>query len=131
MEDTKNIKIFFSVIGVLVVGLIVAVVLRTSEVPVGPGKLDDFTTCLKDKGAVFYGAYWCVHCQSTKKLFGSSAKLLPYVECSTADGSAQVKVCTDKKIESYPTWEFLDGSRLKGEVTLQQLAEKTACVLPQ
>ena len=127
----KNIKIFVSIIILLVLGTITTVVMRMdSTVPVGSGKYDAFATCLKDEGAVFYGAFWCVHCQATKKLFGASQKLLPYVECSTADGRGQVQMCADKKIMSYPTWEFADGSRLEGEVTFEQLALKTSCQLP-
>jgi len=96
-----------------------------------PGKLDEFAQCLKEKGAVFYGAFWCPHCQNQKTLFGSSAKLLPYQECSTPDGKAQLQVCKDKNIEGYPTWEFSDKSRLSGEISVEQLAEKTSCALPQ
>ncbi len=91
---------------------------------------DSFATCLKDKGAVFYGAFWCPHCQDQKKEFGSSAKLLPYIECSTPDGQAQTQICTDKKIEGYPTWIFADGSKLTGKATFEQLADKTSCPLP-
>lgn len=128
----KNIKIFVSIIILLVLGTITTVLLRSDNSTSSlPGKYDAFAICLKDKGAVFYGAFWCSHCQATKKLFGSSQKLLPYVECSTADGSSQLPICTDKKITSYPTWEFADGSRLNGEVTLEQLAEKTSCQLSQ
>mgnify|MGYP001607168061 CR=1 FL=1 len=126
----NNVKIFSGVIGLLVLGVIATVVFRSESVPAGPGKYDTFATCLKDKGAVFYGAFWCPHCQAQKKLFGSSARLLPYVECSTADGNARTQICIDKKIEGYPTWEFTDGSRLNGEIPLATLAEKTACVLP-
>jgi thiol-disulfide isomerase/thioredoxin len=97
----------------------------------GPGKYDVFTQCLKDKGATFYGAYWCPHCKSQKALFGSSVKFLPYVECSTPDGANQTQICIEKKVVSYPTWEFLDGTRLTGEIPLLQLAEKTSCELPQ
>ncbi len=96
-----------------------------------PGKLDGFTTCLKDKGAVFYGAYWCPHCQATKAMFGKSAKLLPYVECSLPGGKGQTQTCNDKGITGYPTWIFADESRLNGELTLNQLAEKTSCEVPK
>ena len=96
-----------------------------------PGELDQFTQCLKDKGAVFYGAFWCPHCQNQKKMFGRSEKLLPYVECSAADGRGQLPLCNDKKIEGYPTWEFADGTRLSGEIPLETLSEKTGCPLPQ
>jgi len=129
----NNVKIFLGVIGLLILGTVATVVVRGGgdSTPPGPGKYDEFATCLKDKGAVFYGAFWCPHCQATKKLFGSSAKLLPYVECSTADGKAQTQACIDKKIEGYPTWEFADSTRLSGEIPLETLAEKTACVLPE
>lgn len=95
------------------------------------GKLDGFAQCLNDKGAVFYGAFWCTHCQNQKKLFGPSAKLLPYVECSTPDGQSKLPRCTEKNIEGYPTWEFAEGSRLSGVLSLARLAEKTGCTLPE
>lgn len=95
-----------------------------------PGKLDSFAQCLADKGAVFYGAWWCPHCQNTKRMFGKSARLLPYVECSTSDGQSQLQQCKDKEITNYPTWEFTSGERLTGERTLQELAERTECALP-
>jgi|SRR3989338_3507082 len=128
-----NVKIFFGVVGLLVLGVLATVLLRSGGdlASTGPGKYDDFALCLKDKGATFYGAFWCPHCQAQKKLFGTSAKLLPYVECSTADGGAQTKICIDNKITGYPTWEFADGSRMSGEVSLEKLAEKAVCVLPQ
>jgi thiol-disulfide isomerase/thioredoxin len=96
-----------------------------------PGKYDNFVNCLKEKGAVFYGTFWCPHCQNQKAMFGKSAKLLPYTECSTPDGRDQLAICRDKKIEGYPTWEFADGSREVGEISLAKLAEKTSCPLPQ
>ncbi|HTE48627.1 MAG TPA: hypothetical protein VK675_01840 [Candidatus Paceibacterota bacterium] len=131
----NNIKIFLSVIGLLIIGVIATVMLKAGDTqPSGPGKYDEFATCLKDKGALFYGAFWCPHCQAQKKLFGSSAHLLPYVECSTANGQGQTQVCIDKKIESYPTWILADGTRLPIEnsagVTLETLAAKTSCELP-
>jgi thiol-disulfide isomerase/thioredoxin len=132
-----NIKIFLSIIGLLILGVIMTVVLRAGGAggPTVPGKYDTFAQCLKDKGAVFYGAFWCPHCQAQKKLFGSSQKLLPYVECSTVDANAQTQACIDKKISSYPTWELADGTRIPTEnssgVTLETLAAKTSCELPK
>jgi thiol-disulfide isomerase/thioredoxin len=127
----NNVKIFVFVIIVLVLGMITTAVLRSggSATP-EPGKYDQFAMCLKEKGATFYGAFWCPHCQAQKKMFGSSSKLLPYVECSTPDGKGQSQVCIDKNVTGYPTWEFVDGSRLNGEIPLTQLAEKTSCALP-
>jgi len=118
--------IILIIVGVLVVGGIGLWIYSASQ----PGKYDTFAQCLKDKGAVFYGAFWCPHCQNQKAMFGKSAKLLPYVECSTADGRSQLQICKDKNIEGYPTWEFADGSRESGEVSLSRLSEKTGCQLP-
>lgn len=74
----------------------------------GPGKFDEFAQALKSSGAEFYGAFWCPHCQEQKKSFGTSKKYLPYIECSNPDQSV-VSICTEKKVESYPTWMFKDG----------------------
>ncbi len=128
MKITQK-TIFFIVIIVLVLGAIGTFLLRGSS-PASTVNYDAFATCLKDKGAVFYGAFWCPHCQSEKKLFGASEKLLPYVECSTPDGNGQTQICKDKNIQGYPTWIFADGTQLNGEIPLATLAEKTSCVLP-
>ncbi len=94
-----------------------------------PGKYDTFASCIADSGTKFYGAFWCPHCQSQKALFGKSAKNLPYVECSTPNGQGQTQACIDADVESYPTWEFGDGSRKTGEATLAELAVLTQCPL--
>lgn len=96
-----------------------------------PGVYDQFAQCIADSGATFYGAFWCPHCQAQKKMFGSSEKYLPYVECSTPNGQSQLQICIDEGIKGYPTWEFADGSRLSGEIELEVLAEKTGCELLQ
>lgn len=95
-----------------------------------PGPLDGLAQCLTDKGALFYGAFWCPHCQTQKEIFGSSARLLPYVECSTADGREQLPLCEQKDVTGYPTWVFPDGTRESGEISPARLAEKTGCPLP-
>lgn len=125
-HKSKNILLWI-VVGVVVIGGIFLLVKANS----GPGKLDSFTQCLKDKGAVFYGAFWCPHCQNQKAIFGKSAKLLPYIECSTPNGQGQLAVCQEKQITGYPTWEFADGSRESGELSLGKLSEKTGCPLPK
>ena len=128
MKITQS-TIFFIIVIVLVLGAIITFVSRSNGDKT-PGKYDTFAVCLKDKGAVFYGAFWCTHCKAQKKLFGSSEKLLSYVECSTPNARDQTQICKDKEIKGYPTWEFADGSRLSGEISLATLAEKTSCALP-
>ena len=95
-----------------------------------PGKYDTFAQCLGEKGAIFYGAFWCPHCQEQKAMFGRSKDKLPYHECSAPDSKTQLPDCKAIGIESYPTWILKDGERLKGPQTLATLAEKTGCELP-
>ncbi len=102
----------------------------TGSTSLTPGALDTFVQCIKDKGIIFYGAFWCPHCQRTKAEFGDSAPKLPYVECSTPDGQGQTQACIDKKIKEYPTWMLPDGTTFTGEHTLQELSDKFQCPLP-
>jgi len=79
---------------------------------------------LKEEGAMFYGASWCPHCQEQKRLFGASARRLPYVECSPAGPNApQAPSCSIAGVQSYPTW-VINGRTYVGEVlTLARLAD--------
>ncbi len=83
--------------------------------------------CLKDKGVVFYGAFWCPHCKQQKELFADAVPALPYVECSTPDGNDQTQICKDKGIHSYPTWKFPAGGELTGVQQLATLAASSSC----
>lgn len=127
MKSSTRLILIVVAIVVVLTGIIWAAIAQSNR----PDKLDGFASCLEEKGAKFYGAFWCAHCQNQKKMFGRSARLLPYIECSQPSGNGQLSVCIDNKIESYPTWEFADGERLTGEVPLSTLAEKTQCALPQ
>ena len=121
----KKQKFTWIVAIVLVIALILFIIEKNKA-----GDLDDFARCLKDEGAVFYGAFWCPNCQSQKSIFARSARLLPYFECSTVNGQGQIPACKEKEIKLYPTWEFSDGSRLSRVMSLEELSEKTNCQLP-
>ncbi|OIO07500.1 hypothetical protein CO115_00880 [Candidatus Falkowbacteria bacterium CG_4_9_14_3_um_filter_36_9] len=123
----KQILIAGAIVIILIAGIIF---LAYREQGRPAGELDAFARCIKDSGAKFYGTFWCSHCKSQKEMFGASQKYLPYIECSTPDGQGQNQICKDNKIEGYPTWVFVDGSRQSGEVALEDLATKTGCALP-
>lgn len=116
----------FIIVITLVIGVIVFISTKVSAPKYDTQAL---AQCLVEKQVTFYGAWWCSHCKATKDLFGAAAKSLPYVECSADNPQEQLQVCIDKKIESYPTWEFSDGSRLTGERSLEELAFKANCPL--
>ena len=85
---------------------------------------------LSQKGVKFYGAWWCPHCEDQKKLFGSAAKYLPYIECSPdGQGTPQAPVCQTEKIASYPTW-IINGQRVEQILTLKDLADATGFKAP-
>lgn len=127
MNDTNKKTVTFGFIALVVV---IGLLLFASRASGGPGKLDGFAQCLENRGALFYGAFWCSHCQNQKALFGSSKKYLPYIECSTPDTKGQLPVCVANKITSFPTWVFPDLSTSTGEMPLATLSEKTGCSLP-
>jgi uncharacterized membrane protein/glutaredoxin len=98
------------------------------EEPTGPEdpQVRALAEHLKDEGVLFYGASWCPHCQEQKRMFGASARRLPYIECNLAGPNApQASACTAAGVDTYPTW-VIDGRRYVGQVmTLAELAEKT------
>jgi hypothetical protein len=123
-ESTKKKSILPWIFGIFIVIGIIAFYASS-----GSGKYDGFAKCISDSGAKFYGAFWCSHCAEQKALFGSSAKYLPYIECSTPDKNGEFDVCKNAGINGYPTWIFADGSRTN-QLTLQELSQKTGCALP-
>jgi thiol-disulfide isomerase/thioredoxin len=112
------------------IGVVLAVYLWVISIPPPNGKYDAFASCIASSGTKFYGAFWCPHCQAQKAEFGDSARLLPYIECSTPDANGQTQVCISKGIQEYPTWYFPDGSSSTGALSLETLSQKTNCPLP-
>jgi glutaredoxin len=93
--------------------------------------LAGFGRCLKSKGATFYGASWCPHCRAQRQTLGDAMDYVRYVECSIdGDRKETTAACDRVDVKSYPTWIFADGSRARGEQSLEKLAEKTGCELP-
>jgi uncharacterized membrane protein/glutaredoxin len=79
---------------------------------------------LKSTNTKMYGAFWCPHCENQKALFGDLSKQVPYIECDPRGENPQAKLCQEKQIKSFPTWEFKD-KLYEGERTLDQLADLT------
>ena len=78
---------------------------------------------LKNKGAKFYGAYWCQYCFKQRQMFGAGgSRVLPYIECApdgfdSASGTCRSK---SKDVTGYPTWE-IGGKFYGGMRTLRDL----------
>lgn len=82
---------------------------------------EGLATHLATTGVKFYGVYWCPHCQDQKAMFGSAARLLPYVECDSRASDGQPSVCAKAGVRAFPTWEIA-GQKLEGVLSLEDLA---------
>ena len=125
--NKKKIKNWGIFIGLVLILVLIAYGFVLNEQR--PGKYDDFATCLTENDVKMFGAYWCPHCQDQKNLFGRSFKNVNYIECSLPNQGGQNELCNDEGIQSYPTWEFSDGERQVGVVSLEQLSAITGCSL--
>ena len=106
-------------------------VVITDNTVVGTTKnYDDFAKCLTSKGAKFYGASWCPHCNNQKEMFGDSLKYVAYVECAVpGNDQIQAPECEAAGITGYPTW-IIGGKSYAGEQQISDLARLTGCVAP-
>ena len=126
MQKISTATYLYAAVAIIVVILIVVVIKQNSS----PSVYDSFAQCLTTQDVKMYGTWWCPHCQNQKKLFEGSFDKVTYIECSAPGSKAINQTCKDVGIEGFPTWEFTDGSRLSGERSLDELAEKSQCELP-
>lgn len=74
---------------------------------------------LRQRGVIFYGAWWCPACFQQKNLFGQQAgNRLPYVECDKEEAGRQRCAAADVRV--FPTW-VLGGQRREGVQTVEEL----------
>lgn len=113
----------FIIFIIVITFIIISGAVLLTRPPATAGNLDAFAQCLAEKGVTMYGAAWCPHCQNQKKLFGSSFKFVPYVECPNVP-----QLCLNKGVSGYPTW-IIGDTKLEGEQTLQKLSSISSCPL--
>ena len=100
----------------------------TPKVNTASAETTAIAQCLTDKGAKFYGAFWCPHCHDQKEMFGDAIQYIDYIECDSRGENSQTEVCLAADITSYPTWIFADGEKLVGARAPEELAEKASCL---
>lgn len=90
-----------------------------------------FADCIRNSGAVFYDAHWCVNCVNQRRMFRGYANRLKIVSCYPEGDSKNIRrVCEDAGVKSFPTWIFADGTRRSGGLSLEELADRTGCAKP-
>ncbi|MEI6420348.1 MAG: thioredoxin domain-containing protein [bacterium] len=128
MSEKKQ-KIIFTIVAVVVIGIIAVGVVVSKKTLKTAVNYDVFAKCLADKNLVMYGAVWCSHCKEQKEAFGTSFQYAKYVECSNEDGT-EVEACKTKNVLGFPTWISDKGEHFEGKQSMEKLAEISGCVLP-
>ena len=80
-----------------------------------PGPVDGFAKCLKDKGAIMYGASFCQYSHAQKGMFGNSFKYVDYRDFNE-----------DPDIKVTPTWK-INGAYYRNVQDFDRLASLTGC----
>lgn len=108
----RNKITILSVIAVIIMAIIAYSIYSASK----PGAYDDFAKCLKEKGAVMYGAIeWCQYTKQQAKMFGNSFK---YVDYRDYTKGPDIKVT--------PTW-IINNERYGKVQSFERLSELTGC----
>ncbi len=107
-------------VGAAVVAIAVGILVFATAPPSATPYQEALARHLAKSGAVFYGAYWCPHCEEQKERFGGAAGLLPYVECDPKGERAQTERCRAAGVKVFPTW-VLGAERREGVLPLDEL----------
>ena len=84
--------------------------------------------CLTEKGVRFFGTAECPWCTEQKELFGQSAELLPYIECSLDVATEEeLAMCREANVEGVPDWRFPGQEPVTGMQSIQRIAELSGC----
>jgi len=84
-----------------------------------PGPVYELAKCLKEKGAVMYGASFCQYSSAQKGMFGNSFKYVDYRDFGE-----------DPNVKKTPTW-LINGAYYQNVQTFDRLSALTGCSLPQ
>ena len=123
MKKINSVTVLIALILVIIFGPIVFKTIPAESPYVS------FAQCLSDKGAQFYGAFWCPHCATQKAEFKGADDEIPYIECSTPSRDLS-PTCLEEEIKSFPTWKY-NNRVCPGFLGLEELSVLTGCELPE
>lgn len=89
-----------------------------------------FAKALSAAEVIYFGAAWCPACTQQKQLFADGGQFLPFVEVTKADRTLN-EIGVQENIQTFPTWEFPDGTRATGVLSLQELSQRSGVPIPQ
>jgi cyclophilin family peptidyl-prolyl cis-trans isomerase len=88
-----------------------------------------FAKALRDAGVIFFGADWCPNCVQQKRLFEDGARFLDFREVTNPNRTPNALGIAEG-VSTYPTWQFQNGSRQTGVLTLAQLSSASGIAIP-
>ncbi len=91
--------------------------------------LVEFAKLLAAAEVRFFGASWCADCTAQAQLFEDGWNELPFVEVTGSDREFN-DVGIAEEIEFLPTWEFPDGSRFEGVLSLAEISARSGVDIP-
>ncbi|MHB0957288.1 MAG: Ig-like domain-containing protein [Pirellulaceae bacterium] len=80
-------------------------------------------------GVKMYSAAWCPACNAQKALFEDGADFLPFIEVTNPDRTLNA-IGIAANVTSFPTWEFPDGTRAVGSLSLATIAQRAGVAIP-
>ncbi len=84
--------------------------------------IEELAFCLREKKFIMYGSNHCAACAIQREYFRDSFKQILYINCDE-----NKKLCQEKNINSYPTWEDRYGTKYKGAISPDILGQLSNC----
>ena len=80
-------------------------------------------------GVKLFGTAWCGVCTAQKELFEDGGQFLPFIEVTNPDRTPN-DIATSEDVTAYPTWEFPNGSRHEGLLSLAEISSRAGVAIP-
>ncbi len=106
--------------------------LISTEEPEGESIPDlvGFAQALAESGTQLFGAAWSAASTEQRDLFEDGRNELPFIEITGPDRTLN-SIGVAEDITVFPTWEFPDGSRSEGVLTLEEISERSGIDIPE
>lgn len=88
-----------------------------------------FAKLLASSEVKYFAAAWDADSTAQAQLFGDGADDLPFIEVTGPDRQFN-DVAAAEEIDFLPTWEFPDGSRFEGVLTLAEISSRSEIDIP-
>lgn len=89
-----------------------------------------FAKALTQAGVKYFTAAWCTACTAQKQLFADGGDFLPSIEVTNPDRTLN-STGVAEGITAFPTWQFPDGSREVGVLSLATISQRSGVAIPQ